>query len=137
MSLMSIYGKKAILFISVILICYLAYEAFTLWQEERLVLKAAGIHKGMGTDKVIEIMGKPNYKGFNDSSRLPAGWDLVWKKDFEEVRKKYDKLLFYNYHIRKYKFPSFQEKIGGLHINIYFDSVDQRVVYVSRFYAIE
>jgi hypothetical protein len=129
--------KILILSLSIILVSYVAYEVFTRWQEDKLIVRATRIHKGMRAEEVIDIMGKPNYEGFIDSSKIPAGWDLVWAADYEEVRKKYDKLLFYNYHVKQFKFPSFEEKVGTVQIDICFDSIEQRVVYVSRFYAAE
>jgi len=106
-------------------------------REEILISNSTRIQKGMRADEVIEIMGKPSFIGVIDSSKLPIGWDLAWRTSFEELRKKYDKLLFYNYHMITYSFPFFRKKPGGLHINVCFDIGEQRVVYVSRFHAME
>jgi hypothetical protein len=134
---MRIYAKKIVFIVSVILISYVAYIAFAAWQDERLSSKTKRIRSGMRMDDIIEILGKPKYEGLIDSSELREGWDSAFRANYEEVRKKYDKLLFYNYHTRRYKIPSFHERNGGVNINVYFDAVDRKVVYVSRFIAVE
>jgi hypothetical protein len=126
-----------IFILTVIVICFLIYEGYVEKWEDRLMEKAARIHKGMREEEVIEIMGRPNYRGFIDSSRIPMGWNLVWQKEYEDVRKTYSKLLFYNYQKIRYQFPSFKKIIGTVQIDICFSPDEQRVVYISRFYAAE
>jgi hypothetical protein len=135
--MMSSNFRTAILILALIVICLIAYVGLIWWQEDRLIARATQVHKGMRTDEVIDIMGKPKYIGLIDSSQIPTGVDPAWTADLEGVTRRYVKLLFYNYYIKQYKFPTFKERLGTVQIDICFDPVEQKVVYVSRFYAMD
>ena len=121
----------------VVLICYIAYEGFVDSQEDKLTLKTKEIYRGMRAEQVIKVLGEPNYRGLIESSKMPKGWDSSWQKDYDNMRAKYDKLLFYNYHIERYQFIFFRKIPGLVQIDVCFDPAEERVVYVSRFLAME
>jgi hypothetical protein len=92
---------------------------------QELVSRSSKIQKGMRVEEVTKILGTPTFRGIIESSKIPQGWDEAWRTSYEEMLKKHDRLIYYNY------------KRGVVHINVCFDLKEQRTIYVSRFYSTE
>lgn len=127
---------KVVLLIFVIYIVYLvflvAYGAFMAHQEDRLRDKAYKLNEGMRVEKVIEIMGKPKDKGIIDSDQMIKGW-YSWENQYAKVKARYDKLLVLIYYVKRYNLRTFREDPWVEIIALYFDPVEQTLVYVSSF----